>query len=131
MNDATHGRRIVLFAALWAVTFLVARLALDTDHALVADASLRVAFALLPVAPFAVFLWTFIDGLRALDELERRIHLEALAIAFPLTMLMLMTLGLLELAIDLPRDDWSYRHIWAYLPLFYFVGLVWSRRRYL
>ena len=28
-----------------------------------------------------------------------------------------MTLGLLQLAIDLPPEDWSYRHVWAYLPL--------------
>jgi Na+/melibiose symporter-like transporter len=130
MNRLSLGTRIVLLGALWAAAFLVSLWALKAEHAALAG-SVRVALALLPVAPFAAFLWCFIADIRTLDELERRIHLEALAIAFPLAMLMLMTLGLLELAIDLPREDWSYRHVWAYLPLFYFIGLVWSKRRYL
>lgn len=91
---------------------------------------LRVGAALLPVPAFAFFLISFIRGLKALDELERRIQLESLAIAFPLTLLLIMTLGLLELAIPLSPQDWSYRHVWAFLPLFYFLGLLIARRRY-
>jgi hypothetical protein len=90
----------------------------------------RLVTALLPVGPFALFLVALSRGIRQLDELERRIQLEALALAFPLTMLLLMALGLLELAIPLPREDWSYRHVWAMLPLFYFAGLALARRRY-
>jgi len=91
---------------------------------------LRVGVALLPVPAFAFFLISFIRGLKALDELERRIQLESLAIAFPLTLLLIMTLGLLELAVPLSPQDWSYRHVWAFLPLFYFFGLLIARRRY-
>jgi hypothetical protein len=29
-----------------------------------------------------------------------------------------------------PSLDWSYRHVWYYLPLFYFIGIVVSWRRY-
>jgi hypothetical protein len=65
-----------------------------------------------------------------MDELHRRVHLEALAIAFPLTMLLLMVLGLVELVIPLSPDDWSYRHVWQFLPLFYFLGLALTWRRY-
>jgi hypothetical protein len=71
-----------------------------------------------------------IRGAREMDELERRIQLEALAIAFILALLLIMTLGLMELAITLNRDDWSYRHVWAMLPMFYFGGVVWARKRY-
>jgi hypothetical protein len=53
-----------------------------------------------------------------------------LAFAFPLTLLMLMTLGLVELAIGLNPDDWSYRHVWPFVFLFYFAGLVRAKRRY-
>jgi hypothetical protein len=42
----------------------------------------------------------------------------------------LMTLGLLQLAVELPVEDWSYRHVWIYLPLFYFAGLGLAWRRY-
>jgi hypothetical protein len=83
-----------------------------------------------PVAPFALLLWLLMRGIREADELERRIHLEALVVAFPLTMLMLMVLGLLELGIELDRENWGYRHVWAFLPLLYLVGLIAARRRY-
>jgi hypothetical protein len=31
----------------------------------------------------------------------------------------------------LSPQDWSYRHVWFFLPLFYFVGLGIARRKYL
>jgi heme A synthase len=79
---------------------------------------------------FTVFLVTFIRLIGGMDELQRRIQLEALAVAFPLAILLLMTLGLLQRAIHLPFEDWSYAHVWAYLPIFYFIGLVVANRRY-
>lgn len=90
----------------------------------------RVISALIPAVPFAWMLWEFIKGIRSMDELEQRIQIEALVVAFPLTLLLLMTLGLLELAIELPPEDLSYRHVWAMLPLFYFGGLILAKRRY-
>ena len=90
----------------------------------------RVLVVLAPVVPTALFLWLVVANMRSLDELERRVHLEALALAYPLAILLLWTLGLLQLAVDLSPDDWSYRHVWVYLPLFYFLGLALSWRRY-
>ncbi len=90
----------------------------------------RVAVALLPIVPFAILLLGIIRGIRQMDELQRRIQLEALGVAFPLTILLLMTLGLLQLAIRLKPEDWSYRHIWPFLFVFYAVGLVIAKRRY-
>lgn len=90
----------------------------------------RVAIALVPIPFFAWFLWKFIARLRTADELRRRIQLEALAIAFPLSIVLLMTLGLLQRAIVLPMSDWSYAHVWLYLPLFYAFGEAWAAHRY-
>lgn len=92
---------------------------------------LRVALALVPIPIFASFLAALVTGVRGMDELERRIHLEALAIAFPLGMLLLMTLGLLQRVVELSMDDWSYRHVWGYFPVLYLLGLAFARRRYL
>ena len=114
--------------ALWAVTFLGARLALDKDPQL--PAWVKVTVALVPILPTALFLWVAVSALRGLDELHRRVHLEALAIAYPLAILLLVTLGFLQLAFDLPAEDWSYRHVWPVLPCFYFLGLGISWRRY-
>jgi hypothetical protein len=91
---------------------------------------LMVSIALTPIPAFAWVLVTIIRGIRSLDELQRRVHLEALAFAFPLTLLLLMTLGLLDLAVELSPEDWGYRHIWPYAYLFYLAGLTISWRRY-
>jgi hypothetical protein len=116
----------LMATVLFLISYFVARFLLETNIA----APFNILAALLPV-PFA-FLWIskFIQHIRQLDELERRIHLEALALAFPLTFVLLMTLGLLELTINLPAEDWSYRHVWAMLPILYLLGLITARRRY-
>lgn len=114
-------------AVFWVLSYFAARMALAQ---LELDSWMRVTVALLPVIPTALFLWIVVGHIRTLDELQRRVHLEALAIAFPLSILLLWTLGLLQLAVDLPAEDWSYRHVWVYLPLLYFVGLAFAWRRY-
>ena len=119
----------IVVTVVWILTFFISRAALDKELNL-QPAGLRVAAALLPIIPTAVFLWFVVAAIRGLDELHRRVHLEALAFAYPLAILMLVTLGFLELAIDLPPEDWSYRHVWPFLPLFYFGGLALAWRRY-
>jgi hypothetical protein len=89
-----------------------------------------VAISLTPILAFVWFLWKVARWSKASDELERRIQLEALAIAFPLTVLLIMTLGLLQIAIELNMDDWSYRHTWPIIYVFYLFGLMRARRRY-
>lgn len=117
-----------IVGALWGITFFGARLVLDRD--LVLPKWIKVAAALVPTLPTALFLWVVISAMRSLDELQRRVHLEALAIAYPLAILLLVTLGFLQLAIDLPAEDWGYRHIWPFLPCFYLIGLCIAWKRY-
>lgn len=114
-------------AVIWTLVYLLARWLLDNRQL---EGGLRIAVALMPILPFAIFLVLILAGIRQMDELHRRVHLEALAIAYPLAMLLLMLLGLLELVIPLSSEDWSYRHVWQYLPLFYFLGLTFTWRRY-
>ena len=117
----------VIPIAIWVGSYLVA---LALQKYLVLPPALQIAVALIPVAPFVFFVQRFIAHLRNLDELHRRVHFEALAFAFPVAMLMLMTLALLERSQLLSAHDWSYRHVWYYLPFFYFIGMVVSWRRY-
>ena len=123
-------REMILFvgtASAFILAYFVARALLES---FVMETWLRVVVVLVPVVPFTLFLLTLIRGIRGMDELERRIQLEALAVAFPLTFLLLMTLGLLELAINLKPEDWSYRHLSPFLIIFYLIGLVVAKRRY-
>ena len=129
MRSARGGKGSWFLAAgvVWILAYFAARGVLK--HGPI-ETWLRVTVALMPVPPFVAFLLLFIGKVRSMDEMQRRIHLEALAVAFPLTMILLMTLALLQRAINLPFEDWSYAHVWIYLPLFYFLGLALAKRRY-
>lgn len=123
-------REMFLFlgaAGAFILAYFGARVLLES---FVMETWLRVVVAILPVLPFILFLLMLIRGIRQMDELERRIQLEALAVAFPLAILLLLTLGLLELAVKLKPEDWSYRHLWPFLFIFYLIGLVMAKRRY-
>ena len=129
-NQKDRSKLIGFFVTgLWGLSFIVARLALDKELDL-KPTWLRVAAALLPILPTAAFLWFAVSAIRGLDELHRKVHLEALVIAFPLSILLLVILGFMQLAVELPKEDWSYRHVWPFLVVFYFGGLAFSWRRY-
>ena len=122
-----YGTRLLVRGLLWVSISLLSRglLQLEID-----SGAARLAIATLPIPFFVWFLWTWMKGVSQMDELERRIELEALAFAFPLAVVLLMTLGLIELAINLSPDDSSYRHVWAMMPLLYYIGLWRAKRRY-
>lgn len=122
-----NGRLIIVLGIVWILLYFGARVLLKSADF---STAVRVAIALGPVPVFAAFLWQVVRGVRAADEFERRIHLEALAVAFPLAMLLLTTLALMQRAVELKFEDWSYAHIWIYLPVFYLLGLTLARRRY-
>lgn len=119
---------IIGLGVLWIVLYMGVRLFLEANPDL--DSAVRLGLAFVPTPVFALFLWRFVKGVRSADELERRIQLEALAVAFPLGVLLLTTLGLVQRAVELSFQDWSYNHIWPYFALFYLVGLGLARKRY-
>ena len=132
LQHARTDKAALVSVALWVLTYFAARFVLDADGTgLLARGSVgALLVALAPIPPFTAALWFMIRGIAGADELERRVHLEALAVAFPLSVLMLMVLGLLDLAIDLNPADWSYRHLWPIMAMFWFLGLALARRRY-
>lgn len=112
---------------LWGVLYVVARMGLNVVER---GSALAWTLALLPVPAFIAALLFIVRSVRRADELERRIQLEALAIAFPLAVVLVMVLGLLELATNLNPADWSYRHVWPMIAMFWFAGQAIARRRY-
>src|SRR6476659_1036563 len=82
-----------VLCGVWILSYFAARLILKAMGEPTAQWS-RLGVALLPLVPFILFLVTFIRAIRKADELERRVQLEALAIAFPLALVLIMVLAL-------------------------------------
>lgn len=114
---------MMIAAAAWVASYFLGRTVMESGNA---TTLIQVALALLPILPFAAFVYFALKSQRGMDELQLRVQLEALAIAFPLSILFLMVYGLLGEALDLTLE----RHVWFYLPVFYFVGLALAWRRY-
>ena len=90
----------------------------------------QVAVALAPVPLFALYLQRWLGAVRRLDELQRLITLEALGIAYPLALLLIMTIGLLEMVGAIRHDLVTYLRLWPLVFWLYFIGLIAARRRY-
>ena len=88
----------------------------------------RIAIALLQGAASAALVVAIARPMRRYDELQRRIHLEALAFAFAATAILGTAYGFLINA-GLPEIDWG-AWIWPGMVALWVVGLVIANRRY-
>jgi hypothetical protein len=127
-SSSSTGRAVWLVLAVWFVVYFGVRVFLESSQALAPSS--RLALSLAPVPVFALFLGMFLRAVRSADELERRVQLEALALAFPLGLLLLTSLGLVQRAVVLNIEDWSFNHLWPMFVLLYLIGLARARRRY-
>lgn len=99
-------------------------------HFLAMPRGAQILVALAPAPVFGLYLWRAIRGIRRLDELEQRIQLEALAIAYPVSLLLLMTLGLLQVIEALPPSLGEFLKIWPAVAWLYVMGVFVARKRY-
>jgi hypothetical protein len=86
--------------------------------------------ALLPVPFFALLIYGYVRSVRTMDELGRRIQLEALAFAFPIALLVAFTAGLLDLAGFHGAQNWDLPRLTPLLLVPYWFGVVRATRRY-
>jgi len=97
-----YGLRLLRAGLLWGSTFAISRGLLELPDL---DRTVRILIALAPVPLFLWFLWIWMKGVGAMDELQPRIELEALSFAFPICVDILMTLGLAQVpdtAVNVP-----------------------------
>lgn len=111
----------------WIVVYFGCRYVLD---AVTLPDWARIVVALSPVIPFVIVVACVRADMRSMDELHRRVHLEALSFAFPAGVTLLMVLGLLQLVIEFHPQRFNFRDAWPMLCTLYFIGLAWSWRRY-
>lgn len=96
--------------------------------------NVQTPFALLIISVnailFVVFTAKQLQSIKSLDEVQIRIQLEAVSIAFILSLLVVMTFGMFELVKALKFEKIDSLYIFAMLFLFYLLGLIISTRKY-
>ncbi len=127
-HQGSSSLRLVGFAAaVLAVTYLASVIALKT---LTPGPAGRLALALLPLGGFVLFIVAEVRLIRCLDEMQQRVQLEALAVAYPTTILLVFGLGFLERAgCEVPGFE-RLRDVWPLTVLPYWLGLALAWRRY-
>ena len=91
------------------------------------DAAWRFPLAIAPILPFVYGMFVYVRYLRLIDELQRRIAVEALAIAFGASAAITFGYGLLQLA-GLPEPNWSF--VWVVMGGCWILGGIYAERRY-
>ncbi|MCY3603458.1 MAG: hypothetical protein OXH12_10310 [Chloroflexi bacterium] len=87
----------------------------------------RYAVALLPVVFGALIVVAAVRFHRRIDELQQRITLEAIALAFAGTAIVTFTYGFVERTVDLPRLNWTW--VWAVMGSLWLICDFLVRRR--
>ncbi len=86
-----------------------------------------IAITLAPMVPAIFLCWSIIGVIRRLDELQRRLQLEAFALAFAGTALITFSYGFLENA-GFPRL--SAFAVWPVMCGLWLAGVLFGRLRY-
>jgi hypothetical protein len=118
---------VLAVGVVWALIYLVCLVVVKEGSV---SRGVGVALALAPILPFIAFLRVLGRSSREADELQQKVQLEAFSFAYPAMMMLLMTLGLLQLVVPLKAEDFSLRHVWAFMPLLYVMGFGLAWRRY-
>jgi hypothetical protein len=88
----------------------------------------RLGLAMIPVAAYVFCLVSYLRLIRLADELQRRIHLEALAIAFPSTAVAVLTCEYLRKAGFITQFKPDY--VLMMMMALWVFGYLIARRRY-
>ena len=126
-NKKHLNDRVIVYALIWIVSYVGSLLALKSSTL---PTGAGVMLTIVTVAAFVLFIYKYYRSIFFLDEVQIKIQMEAVVIAFSLALLLIMTLGLVDLFVKLNHEDWSYRFIVPMVIGFYFFGLFISKRKY-
>lgn len=121
------NNRVLVYAVIWCLSYAGSLFALKK---LDIPKEAGIILTIITALAFALFIYKYYRSIFFMDEVQIKIQMEAVVIAFSLGLLLLMTLGLLELIINLNKNDWSYRYLIPLFIAFYFLGLFISKRKY-
>ncbi len=125
------GRRAWLPPTLWGVgAGLTAGAATMVFAMTRLPLAVRLLVAVLPLIPSLGYIGCIVSMLRRVDELQRRIQLEAIGFAFAATVIVVMLVDLLQQARITPSIHWGWSGLWAAMAVLWGLGNVIASRRY-
>jgi hypothetical protein len=106
-NDSGPGRLQLFGLAILAGVLMIA---VSLVNRLAAPGPvLRVVLAIVPVLPIAALAWAILRAIQRLDELQRRIQLDAMSAVFVSGIFVAVIYGQLQHAhVGLPDLNWAY-----------------------
>ena len=123
MKATRYTLELLAALALYA-TFLVISLKL-VPH-LTRGSAVQAFVSLSPVLPALGVCWAVMRGLRRMDEMQRKIQVEALGVAFAATAIATFSYGFLE---NVGYPKLSMFTVWPLMALFWVIaGFISSRR---
>lgn len=128
MTGERVNKRMLIPVLVWVAVYIASLIIIKNA---VLPETAAIIISLLPPAVFIWVMISFIINVSLMDELKRRMYLEASAIAFSLSLILIMTLGTLSMVITIDSNDWDYRHIMPYMIISFFIGLAITKKKYL
>ena len=125
MSKAKKQFSMQLALALLAYTIILAVSSSLTSA--YSDVAWRFPIAVTPVVPFMYGIVAYARYLQSVDELQQRINLEALAIAFGATAAITFCYGFLE-HVGLPHINWWW--VWPVMGASWILGNEYAVRKY-
>lgn len=127
-HPAKHlNERVPVYAIIWCISYIGSLLALK-KLGLATEAG--IVLTIVTVLSFVVFVYKFYRSIYFMDEVQIKIQMEAVVIAFSFVLVTSMALGLIELVLPLNKEDWNFRLLVPLFVSFYFFGLFISKRKY-
>ena len=121
------GKKSLIYGFIWLTTYLGGLMIFKYAEL---SKTAGIITALVPALTFALFVYHFIRGIAAMDEVKKQIQFEAVVIGFSLSILLLMALALFGMAIKLNYAWWGYKNLVLYFIIFYYAGMIISARKY-
>jgi hypothetical protein len=121
------SERVLIYAILWCICYIGSLFAIKT---LSLSIAVNTLLTLISVLAFSVFIYKYYRSIFFMDEVQIKMQMEAVVFAFSMGLLLISTLGLLDLYIKLNANDWNYRFLVPIFILFYFIGLIIAKRKY-
>lgn len=124
-EDGRPWMRLAISAGVGIVSVIVISWLLKSGDL---SGTLKLLLAAIPVSAFAVCVISYRDLIRTLDEMQRQVHLEALAFAYPSTAVVVLAFEYLRKTGTLDRFKPDY--ILLAMSVLWLLGYLLARRRY-